>query len=146
MSRKRRPLSALIPVVMVAVICGCGSSAPAQTGTGGDSNTANAQKADAAPAKAEGAPSPAEAAAKACTTCESAVATKNATPLAAATWPAPLAPPTLQSCVGGAGPSGGGASEHDADARHAAATRPMPFESLQDGWANLNVSRENRGD
>ncbi len=46
MSTKRRPLSAPILVVMVAVISGCGSSAPAVTGTGGGNNTtANAQKA-----------------------------------------------------------------------------------------------------
>jgi hypothetical protein len=45
MSRKRRPLSALILVVMVAVISGCGSSAPAETGTGGNNTAANAQKA-----------------------------------------------------------------------------------------------------
>ncbi len=46
MSRKRRPMSALILVAMVAVISGCGSSAPAATGTGGGNNTAaNAQKA-----------------------------------------------------------------------------------------------------
>jgi hypothetical protein len=44
MSRKRRPLSALVLVVTVAVISGCGSSAPAETGTGSN-DTANAQKA-----------------------------------------------------------------------------------------------------
>jgi hypothetical protein len=48
MSRKRWPLSALILIVMVAVISGCGSSAPAETGSGssgGNNTTANAQKA-----------------------------------------------------------------------------------------------------
>ena len=42
MSRERRPLSALILLVIVAVISGCGSSAPADTGTG---NGGNAQRA-----------------------------------------------------------------------------------------------------
>ncbi len=44
MSRKRRPLSALALVVMVAVSSGCGSSAPAETG-GGNNFAANTQKA-----------------------------------------------------------------------------------------------------
>ncbi len=45
MSRRQRPLSALILVVMVAVISGCGSSAPAETGTAANNTTASAQKA-----------------------------------------------------------------------------------------------------
>jgi hypothetical protein len=42
-SRKRRLLTALALVVMLALISGCGSSAPAATGSGGDT-LANAQK------------------------------------------------------------------------------------------------------
>ena len=46
MSRRRRPMSGLLLVVIVAMITGCGSSAPAATGTGaGNNTTANAQKA-----------------------------------------------------------------------------------------------------
>jgi hypothetical protein len=46
MSRRRRPVAALVLTAMVALISGCGSSAPAETGTGGGNNTAaSAQKA-----------------------------------------------------------------------------------------------------
>ena len=46
MSRRRRPLAALAPIALVALISGCGSSAPAETGTGGGNATAaNAQTA-----------------------------------------------------------------------------------------------------
>ncbi len=48
MSRQRRPLPAVILVVIVAVISGCGSTAPADIGAGGsgaNNTAANAQKA-----------------------------------------------------------------------------------------------------
>jgi hypothetical protein len=47
MSRTLRPVAALAPIALAAVISGCGSSAPAATGTGrgGGNTTANAQKA-----------------------------------------------------------------------------------------------------
>ena len=47
MSRTQRPLAALAPIVMVAMMSACGAGAPTGTGSGGSSNNtlANAQKA-----------------------------------------------------------------------------------------------------
>jgi hypothetical protein len=45
MSRRRRPLAALVPVAMATLIAACGSSARAGNGTSGNETTANAQKA-----------------------------------------------------------------------------------------------------
>jgi hypothetical protein len=46
---RKRPLSALAPIALVALISACGSTAPAETdtgsGTGGNNTAANAQKA-----------------------------------------------------------------------------------------------------
>jgi hypothetical protein len=44
MNRRRRPLAALAPIAMVALISGCGSSAPAGSGGGNNRTTATVQK------------------------------------------------------------------------------------------------------